>query len=375
MKETTQGTAVTSTKGINWWLRLVAMWVLIISVLTALAIYLIFYNSAKPEPQAASLPELSGGIFLSLLLDQTELSGTVNYAPIIVAPGNDPNNQALYIPIEQSDTPIFSLQLALSADAQKMTFLGWPLVESLSHQTPAIYRTDIGGTEGNYDVFIQKIRDTANLVSEPDTEDYFRQGPAISDSGNILYASLGEAEFDPEPAMYGSVLADEWTIYMLDSTNEPRTLTSGLAPKWIAEDRFVFLKNDGIYVYDLGANNESLIWRLDFMPKLVNAFDVSDDGSLIAIANHETETITILDWDKSGSATISSEIPAITVSGLTFSPNNSYLAMLQLVSFDESGEEGYARLIYYAMAEQKFHDKYVDLNELKPLGLYMTDWK
>lgn len=375
------------TQSLNWWIHLIATTAILVVMSVIIYVYILTYGgfgvitsifSPSSEPEAnitMTFPNLPGGIILSAVVGTDE--NGIDFVPVMVFPDT---NDSVYVPVDQlASGPIFSLQHTLSADSTKLTFLGWPLVENLSHKTPAIYRADIGGEGVTYDEAIQNIQNTAVLVLEPDAEDYFRHGPVVSSASDILYSSLSEAEFDPEPAVYGTISAEEWTIYRIDVDNQRHTLTNGLAPKWIDGERFVFLKNDGIYLYDLGTDEERLVWSLSFTPSLLNAFDVSDDGHLLAISNPEAEVVTIIEnqeWDENIPAVILAEV-SIKATGVTFSFDNSYLAMLQLVSLDEAGTEGFARMVYYAIKEQGFHNNFVNLNDdAKVLqGLYLTDWK
>lgn len=379
-------------RSLNWWLRLIAATTALFAILIALYAYMFIYggwgmvasifSSPAPEMETndiAALPDLEGGLFLSAMVDRNE--NGIGFVPVVVLPST---HDFVYVPVDQlSSGPIFSLQHTLSTDLTKMTFLGWPLSEDYQHQTPSIYRADSSRnmTTTNYSEIIQEIvkniQTTASSVLEPDEEDYFRQGPVVSNDGSILYSSLDEAEFDPEPSVYGSVEAEEWTIYKIDPNNTREVLTNGLAPKWIDETRFAFLKNDGIYLYNINTNEEKLIWSLNFVPTLIHAFDVSDDGQLLAIANPEAEIVTILeskDWEKEFPLEVLSEV-STKASGLTFAADNSYLAMLLLMGSNGTGTEGFARLSYYALDARKFHDKYIDLEDPQLQGLYMPDWK
>lgn len=373
-------------RSLNWWLRLIFTTVILFALAIAAYIYLFIYggwgmisSTLYPTPEAdtsisINFPNLRGGIFLSAIIDSGE-DGT-RFVPMLVSPET---HGYAYIPVDQlASGPVFALQHSLSADVSNIAFLGWPLTEEYGLETPAVYRAETGGQEAtSYNEVIQNIQTSATLALEPDEEDYFRQGPVVSDSAEIIYSSLSEEGFDPEPAAYGSLAAEDWTIYRLDADNQRYNLTNGLAPKWIDDERFVFLKNDGIYLYTISTSEERLVWSLSLTPTLVNAFDVSDDGQLIAISNPEAELVTILEstgWEGDSPLAVMSEVSA-KASGVTFSADNSYLAMFRLIASDEAGTEGFARLTYYSLEMREFNDRYVDLEDPRLQGLYMTDWK
>lgn len=383
---------VTTGKGrsLNWWLRFISIVVVAFVFLIALYSYLFIYigwtelssmfssaNPAESELNATNstvFADLNGELFLSAVLERED--GSVGFVPVIVLPETD---QFAYLPVDQLGSgPIFSLQHAISDDLVGLTFLGWPFNDEWSHQTPAIYRANTGivGATSLEDI-IQSIQNTAALALEPDSEDYFRQGPVIANSGEILYASLSEDEFDSEPAVYATLPAEDWTIYRVDANNERHTLVNGLTPKWVDDTKFVFLKNDGVYLYNINNDEETLVWNLGFTPTLAHAFDVSDDGRFLAIANHEAGTVTIIEnngWEEEVTISVFSEVAA-KVAGITFAPDNAYLAIVQLIGSNEDGTEGFPRLTYYSLENREFIQKYVDLEDPNLEGIYLTDWK
>ena len=327
------------------------------------------FGSSSSAPVASP----KGTLLLSVVTVSTTTGQTNGIVPLIV---DAANSKAVYMPVDQmASGPTATLQVNVASDASSATFLGTPLSTSTdAYRTPLVYRANLAGLSSYSDIL--HALQTAAIAAAPSASDYFRESPVVSPKQLILYSSISQAQFENASTSYGTLPAEDWTIYSVDANGNKQELTKGLQPKWIDNDRFAYFKNDGIYIYNIQTKKETNVWPLTFTPTLVNGLDVSDDGQFLAVTNPSTGDVSIiraLNWD-SGLLSDYADIP-VTATSPVFSPDDSYLAMFVLNSDQNNASSSVASIRYYSLANQQFIDKTVSFNPATIGGLYLTDWR
>ncbi len=219
-----------------------------------------------------------------------------------------------------------------------------------------------------------KLLKTAKLVSVHSDEDYMRSAPVVSNSGAILYASLSKENLAKASNEPNNVPAESWNIYLVNDTDKT-LITNGLYPKWISQSSFAFLRNDGVYVYDLLTKREQLVWKSLSPISIVNGFDVADDGSYFALSSPKERLVTIIrvqDWKK-GIFTALPTLPIVATNPV-FDKNNNTLAFVTSWLNSDIGDVQ-SGIRYYSLKEQKYLSSVMKIDKTNIKGIYLTDWK
>ena len=351
----------------------------VIAVIVVIAVFVGGYQGLRTvfglgSSQQPGTPAPQGNLVVSVVTVSTTTGQTNGIVPVIV---DASTGSAQYMPSDRmASGQAATLQYNVSSDASVATFLGTPFSTSTNaYRTPLVFRADLAGLS-TYQQIVRALQ-TAAVAAAPTATDYFRESPVISPQQLILYSSISAQQFDNASSTFGTLPANAWSIYAVDANGNKTVLTQGLYPRWIDNNRFAFLKNDGVYLYDISNQQETKVLNLSFIPDLTTGFDVSDDGQFMAISHPEAGELTImraLNWDSGLLSTYANL--NITATSPTFSPDDSYLAMLSLSSDDSTGTvQTNAAIRYYSLLNQQFSTNTVTFNPDTTGGLYLTDWR
>lgn len=352
------------------------------AVIVVLAVFFGGYNGLNvlmnllgTTPEASS--NLKGTLFLSVGTVSTTTGLSTGVLPVLASPAD---GQLVYLPIDTlGGSPAMILQQSMSGNTNFMSFLG-AVYRAVSSTTASIsdgltvYRADLSAVS-SYQELLSTLK-SALPVSVPNDSDYFREFPVVSSTGVVLYSSIGASTFKGSDNSLATLPADDWNIMMVDPLGKVTAVTQGLRPKWIDQNHFAYLKNDGIYLYDLESKTELQVWASDSVNTIVNGFDVSDDGTLVAFSDPGGSTLTILrvlNW----AGNIVSVIDTISTQtgNLTFSPDNAYLAVIVPES-NNAVSSGFTPTIrYYSLDTKQFVSDSIPVDTTVIDAIYLNDWQ
>lgn len=260
-------------------------------------------------------------------------------------------------------------QHVLSGNGNQVTFLGATNVENTSsiQDLPLqIYRADISRVL-SYEAMIEALQN-AEQVTEGGG--IFRQAPSISNKGEVLY--MGHAP-DVSGALFGSE-ANDWDIHLVSLLGRDTVLAQGIHPKWVSDDKFVFLKNDGLYAHSLADGRTQKLWGMEGTATMSMSLDVSNDYKLLAWTGLESETVTILrsfGWSE-GNVLLQQELPIEGGVAAVISPDNNLIAIQALAP--EGGGGLLTTIGFFEIASSLEVAKPLIFADVDPTQTHITDW-
>lgn len=314
----------------------------------------------------------SGTIYMSL----TTMSTTTGSRNMLSSIYDIESKTPYRIPVNSlADKAALTFQYSLSQDGGWVTFLGLTkteIADELNFASWSVLKTDLYLTTGSAPML--EAIESSSTAYVPDAQDYFREFPVINNDGSILYSSLSKETFESSKGKLENLKADDWSIYQVDSEGLVAKITDGLRPKWIDASSFAYLKNDGMYVFDLETGEEILVMSSEAELTIVNGFDVSDDGQLLVLTSPAEETVAVLDLSSwLTDATTKPHVVSAIASNPLFSPGNKYLALV-MPEKGVSGERE-SKLRYYSLVSNKFLEISDNFNPETIDGIYLTDWR
>ena len=264
-------------------------------------------------------------------------------------------------------------QHVFSGDGKYITFVGAADIEkesSISATSMQIYKADVSKAV-SYDDFVRKVQE-AEVSTQ--SNGVVKQAPSVSNGGKILYIA-----HKPEaPQALFSSNAEEWAIHLVSEDGKDTVATQGIYPKWVGEDAFVFLKNDGLYLYSIPEQSDKKMWEAQGVATMDMALDVSDDKQFVAWAAPRSGTVHIfraLNW---GTAQVVLKgtllVPGVQI---VFSPDSHFLAvqtMSPLVSENGLDELGVS-VHYFEVETLRAVSVPLALTGVDPNQTYLTDWR
>lgn len=352
-------------------------WVVFIGIVIVLLLGTFFAYKTVYVKSTISVPTLEqapiGTIFFSSI---TKEAGTGNLTGIDsgiidVAMNRVSPNAVQTLAVNNS----VAMQVNFSRNLGYVTYLGLPKEASSSDgQSLSVYRSSVEEKMESYDDLKAALEFKNALSFAPDDQDYLRMTPVVSAQGDVLYASLDKQTINSLGTDFGAVPAQSWSIYDIDVDGVKKQLTSGISPKWIGDNAFAFLRNDGVYTFDMNTGVTTLVWKHEGAPlTLANGFTVSNDGWNFALAEPTLAQVTVVhvkDWD--AKIFMPLVLSNVVASNPLFSLNNSLLALV--VSSKTDAEVKQSSVAYYDIFQKKFLLKTVPIDEASIDGIYLTGW-
>lgn len=243
-----------------------------------------------------------------------------------------------------------------------------PAITSLPYE---IYQTEVPQTD-DIDAVVRVLQEAEPITSDAETT---KQYPRVSDAGGVVY--MAREPGTPEE-LYVESPAETWAIYYAQSGTSSEMLTNGAYPVWVDESRFIFLKNDGIYLYDLSDGVEKNVWSSGgSMVTALGFLDVSPDGTHVAWADASGATLHMFDVVEANDNIFLEEQVAIVdlVRTAVFSHDGKYLAVQATGINSESGEPELTTVQFYdATTLTQVTDPLV-FDTLDPGLTFLTDWQ
>lgn len=199
------------------------------------------------EPSKRSNPpfsevELQDTLLLSYALVDEE-TGSASLLPAFFEMSS---GETVAINTNQIGNILTGFYYSLSPDGQWITFInqtttteGWP---------NALYRVNLQDKDLSASIL-------AASTAAPATDQVKAAFPNVSNNGDILYMSVPTTT-DLSTKDFHVNNGATRDIILLNQANEKELLTQGSHPQWLDSRRFLFLKEDGIYLHSLNDNQE-----------------------------------------------------------------------------------------------------------------------
>lgn len=354
--------------------RLLKVFLVLVALVIAVALLTGGYESlgslsrSGNEEQLEPLPE---GL---LVLSVAAKSPDASTAWIFPAKYDFGKSTFDYVPADKLAASPEGFNLAyqhiFSGNGQYIVFVGATDIENVSSfsEIPMqIYRADVSNTQTEEE-FTERLLN-AEIITEG--TGVVKQNPSVSDLGEVLYVSRTSGD----PRSLFSSEAEQWSIHYVSQDGREEELAKGISPKWVGDNQFVFLKNDGLYLYSLATGEERNIWGMQGTATMGMSLDVSDDYQYVAWTAPGAGAVYIFrafNWGI-GILTLSGTISAPAVSS-TFSPDNRFLAVEAIVPGEVQGELqvliGYYNIETFREVASPFVLATVDTNQTR-----LSDWR
>lgn len=273
-------------------------------------------------------------------------------------------NNAFSTPETNDEEDLF---YSYSSDGTKAAFFAMPEEKrSLPRDWGAQAELYVADTSGPNNPAFPDLG-SATMVDATNVQ--YKQHPDVSNAGEVLFIGWdGQGGLD--------VLAsEEWDIYKAVN-GKASFLTNGFMPKWLNDDEFVFLKNDGLY---LAKSDMSNVRRIATSSEAIvynnNRFDISDDGTMLAWTQPQLSQIVIYAINDDGSLTYAQTLSSKAYWAL-FSPSGTYLAV-ETIAPHASGREDspQAKIEFFDLkTSQKVPELVIDFDRFDQKNMYFTDW-
>ena len=253
-------------------------------------------------------------------------------------------------------------------DGSKLTFFAVP------HET----EEGSGGWAENAKLFVASSTEVAStpfpllansMVLDESTIKY-KQHPRISNAGDVLFVGWDQSW---EPIVEN---VDDWSIYSVVD-GKAQFLTNGFMPKWLNDDEFIYLKNDGLYISN---KDNSEVVQLYEVPegKIIqnnNNFDISPNGDQIAWIQPDNGQVVLFTLTEDRELI---EEATFKAKGfwVTFSPSGKYLAA-QTISESATGMEAdpQAKIEFFdTETKMKISELEIALSDFNQLFMFINDW-
>ncbi|MBI4087838.1 hypothetical protein HY418_00435 [Candidatus Kaiserbacteria bacterium] len=252
----------------------------------------------------------------------------------------------------------FTQQYRFSTNGNWAVFIGQGVEPDATTtlRAPEIYRADIAGA-ADFDMLVTKLQAGEVISSDADV----KRAPAISDTGDVLYMTVSpDAPYSPLP--------EAWSIRHISSSGNSEVLVEGTYPQWVDAQRFIFLKSDGLYLYDIDDRLSSRLWGRSDLITSDSMMDLSEDKTTIVLSTPEYNTVTVLrvsDWDNPN-ITSDGTIP-VAGGWPVVAPDSSAFAILT--------SDGGFHIAMYDMDSLKPISSSVNLSDADPMLTSLTDWR
>jgi hypothetical protein len=298
---------------------------LVLIILVLLVVVAVLSNTKQ---QKHVLNPLSGGSIKYGPPPQGMLIMTVARSGVspeqLAAAVYDLNTKKLsYLPTSQPQgapqSPTLAMEHSFSSNLNYATFVGADnAAGTKSPLVPTqIFSSDLSVASSSQD-FISALQHAKSVT----TGSLVRLAPSVSDKNEIVYF----AHTNADPATLVKMDANQWDIHLVSTPGSDKVLTSGIYPKWVGTDQFVFLKNDGLYLYSLVSKSEKKVWASQGSTTISMSLSVSRDFHHVAWMVPAVKGVLVFqatDWS-SGELQLTGPLH-LMASGIAFSPDSTLL--------------------------------------------------
>jgi len=212
----------------------------------------------------------------------------------------------------------------------------------------------------------------AAATAATDVISAMKRVPSVSNAGEIVYVSRGAGIADED--LEALTDAESWLIYHVRRDGSEEFIDNGIFPRWVNEDEFIYLKNDGLYVYATDTKTSDKIWGSYGTVYSNMMMDVSSDGRFIAWTAPDSGRVFVLevkDW-----VTRDMELKGmVNIHGFwpTLSPDGKYLA-IQRVNWEAIQTDPMPRLVFYNLESLERVPFEINLDSYWQNAMFVTDW-
>lgn len=347
-------------------IRVLVVALLFIIVLTIIALYvgnqIALENKLGPVDIDVSTQQVEGWLDLSLSPPSPSPQESLGVFPFI---SNVATTKLAYVQVDQliGEKKAFTQQYRYSPDNKWVVFIGQGLAvgSTTTLRAAQVYRADVSAGKDT-PTLITSLR--AGKVISGDTD--FKRAPVVSNTGNILYMSIS-----PDIAFSDSPNA--WNIAYAPLNGSTKKLTNGAYPQWVDAHRFIFLKSDGLYLYDMDTEESKKISEAVNAITTNSMIDLSDDKSLIAWSMPDIGIITILsisDWNTP--IVMNHGIISVVGTWPVIAPDSSALAII--TSDPTPGSQSGLHVALYSLETFQSIPAKISLLDSDPARTALTDW-
>lgn len=303
--------------------------------------YPLYFPDPQPRQEPLAFSDLSGTLYLTLhttAANQTRLR-TLTF----------PDTEKL----GRIGNAEFAMTAAVAPDGRTMAYAKYP---------------DPKQQSGPLQLYTQAVAPISAAPAPAQitrSKTYLKRVPDWSPDGRqIAFMAQPQAEtlsFEPH----------DWSVYVTDLQGNERRISDGEYPKWSKDgEKLVFVRDDGLYLYDLSAPPESALqklWDGDVTSSM--KLSISPSRDLVAWTSLGQKEIVLLKIDfknKMGKEVKRLASPSYWTA---FSPDGRYLAV-QETSDDHN--RGWLSVISLETGEKK---KVRDLAAFDQKKMFLTDWK
>jgi hypothetical protein len=191
----------------------------------------------------------------------------------------------------------------------------------------------------------------------------------VSNAGEVLFIGW---EHEGVPNIES---AESWSIYKVIN-GKAEFLTHGFMPKWLNNEEFIFLRNDGLYVANKDMSAMRKIGESDQSPVLSNnRFDISDDGTKLVWSKPYLAQVVVYSMQSDASLVLGKTINAKAFWTL-FSPSSNYL-IIQTIDRNAKGDEDNPQsgVEFYDMKTfQKITEVEINFEAFNQMYMFISDW-
>lgn len=257
----------------------------------------------------------------------------------------------------------------LSPDGERIAFVG----------TTRERFDQLGGNEDlAMQVYVQPYDELPPVIesaADAQSDELLRSKRALSldNEGRVLYTAY--------PAHNGSVHSpaasvNNWSIYLSEPNRAHTRIVSGMYPHWISETEFLFLREDGVHVYDFETGTHTLVLMgpgpggAALTPAV--KLSVSDDAQFASVVDPLGEAVHVFAVAPSGDntqmLTYLRTIPVVAAWAV-FSPDNQALAV------QEASAGGSAIVRFYSVETGVRYEYVITLPDFIQEHIFITDWR
>lgn len=242
-----------------------------------------------------------------------------------------------YVPVDQlqgtTDDTNIAYQHSFSPSGNYVAFVASTRLKDFTAANIA----DLGQLPLN--LYRAQVSDVANkemLIRDMQAADMIEgitdatvQLPSVSDDGNIVVMAHAHG---PAQDVFVNTDADEWDIYLVRNGGAVSRVASGVHPTWIDANRFVYIKNDGIYLYDVVESTDQILIRSDNDLNIQNHLDISHASQQLVWTDPVSGRVRLFDLvsiDREARLDLKHEFVEVAASAV-FSPDGRWLAVRTL---------------------------------------------
>lgn len=204
------------------------------------------------------------------------------------------------------------------------------------------------------------------------SDQYAKRAPDLSPDGKrLLYSVLPRAD---------SVVLDDaeaWDVYTVSTQGgTPEFVTRGVFPKWLNDDAFVVLKNDGLHMFDMRTGKDEIMWEIEGDAALSNMMlHVSENRRVIAWTAPDAGLLMVLRVHSLDPLEVSGdEIAEIHGFWPVVSPNGDFVA-IQTVDWGALETDPSPEIKIYDVDTLTLKGGIIDLSMFDQERMFMTDWR